>query len=252
MLRVVTYRSFGAEQLRHPERTLSRLPSRDHCCHRRAAADSARRGNRIDRDRKGAVYDGRMHRFQDDARRLTRRKSSLKSAATPDARNTASDRRPAHPGFPPPGCAGIAEAAAERIKKYTMTAPVATGSPRASVPMLSRPRPAASSRRTTASIPTRRSRNQSPCSRARTVLKSMASGSIASAQGEHLSLGVTALHEPSTRVAPTPHIVVPLAPASGCIACKRSPWAGSRTVVDAPRCAGCHITLVETYIAPTP
>ena len=71
MLRVVTYRSLSAEQLRHPNRTMSRLPSRDHRRHRRAAADTARRGHCIDRGRKGPVYDGRMRRFQDDARRVS-------------------------------------------------------------------------------------------------------------------------------------------------------------------------------------
>ena len=67
MLRVVFYRLLGAEQLRHPERTLSRLPSGEHCRHRRAAADSARRGHCIDRGRKGPVYDQGVRRRTEKA-----------------------------------------------------------------------------------------------------------------------------------------------------------------------------------------
>ena len=72
MLRVVSYRSLGAEQLRHPERALSRLSSREHRRHRRAAADSARRGHRIDRGRKGPVHHRRMRRFQERRGPVTR------------------------------------------------------------------------------------------------------------------------------------------------------------------------------------
>ena len=80
MLRVVSYRSLGAEQLRHPERAVSRLPSREHRRHRRAAADSARRGHRIDRGRKGPVHDRRMRRFQERRGPVTRASVTVTAA----------------------------------------------------------------------------------------------------------------------------------------------------------------------------